>query len=1005
MNRKDRVLRPALGLCVLLSITLAAVLLPPVPSAVANEEIAGLAPTPAWTSQRYHDLGSVRNAGDLNGDDYPEVVVAGIRRTGMAHVYYGGPEGPGDAPDWEAGNGVWAADGAGDVNGDGFDDLITGAPSIRPRGRVAVHFGSAAGPSLTPDWRLVCDQEDALFGEAVASAGDVNGDGYADVIVGAPDYDVAETDQGRAYVYYGSPEGPRVHPHWAAAGDLAYGYFGSSVASAGDVNGDGYGDVIVGAPGSTDHSVPGRAYVYLGSPSGLADAPVWVIEQDASSGFGHSADSAGDVNGDGYSDIIVGAPYVETGVMGAAYVYHGSVDGPNPTANWTAYGVHGDEQFGWSVGATGDVDGDGYGDVIIGAPAFIIRWQPYHSGRSFVYLGSDQGLGADAGWIGIDPHGDRSVYAAGYGRSVDGAGDANQDGYDDVLIGTYSDLPGPSAMAYLYLGGDQDWAMFVDDLELDARLVPEGVLLRAVVTVVHEGSGGVAGALVTISLSEEGGGSESMTQPTDGKGRAAFYLLDEDGGTWEVCVTDVVRDGYTYDPDQNQETCDTIGFLPGIIYVDWEAAGANDGSSWVDALVDLQAALDIALPGNEIWVAAGTYTPSAEHGGTGDRYRSFQMLNSVGIYGGFDPSVGDTGWEDRDWVENRVTLSGDIGTPGNPNDNCYHVFYHPWASDIDSTAILDGFVVSGGNANGSGSRGDGGGIYNDSDCSPTLTNCTFEGNSALDDGGGIYNGSDSGPVLTNCLFHGNSAGGNGGGLYTWIADPILTNCTFSMNSAGGSGGGIYGYGSSATLTNCILWGDEPDEVYDTSGSMLVTYSDIQGGYGGENIDADPQWVNPGAGDFHLSEDSPCIDTGTNDAPELPPTDFEGDDRIIDGDGDGIAAVDMGIDEALQPDSMHVGGMEGYFGLDPLGATVLRIHVLVEDQMSEPLSDVLVEASIWVPDGGPLERSRLTKPSGDARFYRYSRANGIWTLCVDDLSLQGYVYIPDDNVVTCMEWLY
>lgn len=103
--------------------------------------------------------------------------------------------------------------------------------------------------------------------------------------------------------------------------------------------------------------------------------------------------------------------------------------------------------------------------------------------------------------------------------------------------------------------------------------------------------------------------------------------------------------------------------------------------------------------------------------------------------------------------------------------------------------------------------------------------------------------------------------------------------------------------------------------------------------------------------------------------------------------------------------MHVGGIEGYFSLDFMGRPVLRIHVLAEAEDSTPLSDVLVDASIWVPDGGPFLRSRYTKASGNARFHWGSSASGTWTLCVEDLTLEGYLYSPDDNVVTCMDWVY
>ena len=129
--------------------------------------------------------------------------------------------------------------------------------------------------------------------------------------------------------------------------------------------------------------------------------------------------------------------------------------------------------------------------------------------------------------------------------------------------------------------------------------------------------------------------------------------------------------------------------------------------------------------------------------------------------------------------------------------------------------------------------------------------------------------------------------------------PTLTNCTFSGNSAL-EGGGMYNIDhSSPTLTNCILWEDTPEAIFneDAGSRPIVTYSDIQGDYDGTgNIDTDPLFLGPGDGDFHLRPDSPCIDAGTNDAPHLPEHDFEGDPRVMDGNSDGTVVVDMGVDE-------------------------------------------------------------------------------------------------------------
>jgi hypothetical protein len=248
--------------------------------------------------------------------------------------------------------------------------------------------------------------------------------------------------------------------------------------------------------------------------------------------------------------------------------------------------------------------------------------------------------------------------------------------------------------------------------------------------------------------------------------------------------------------------------------------------------------------------------------------------------------------------------------------------------------------------------GIGGGMYNDANCSPTLKNCTFSGNLAgrgagmcnkgsqagqstptlanctfkansAGYGGGIYNEDilerNSGPILKNCSFSGNY-GGSGGGMNNYRSSPTLTNCTFTGNSAYYPGGGIYNRQSSPTLTNCILWGDTPTEIveYDNS-TVAITYCDIQGAWTGEgNIDADPCFVDAGywgpngtpdypwddvwiEGDYHLLTSSPCIDAGDPNYVAGPnETDLDGKPRVLDGDNDGLAVVDMGAYEYSPP---------------------------------------------------------------------------------------------------------
>ena len=161
--------------------------------------------------------------------------------------------------------------GAGDVDRDTFGDVVVGAylwdtATVTDAGKVVAFHGSADGLAATPSWEVVGTESGARFGYAVASAGDVNGDGYADVIVGEPYRDVEGTDQGRALVYEGSAAGLPTAASWIKGGSMGGDWYGQSVASAGDVNGDGYGDVIIGAPGAdAPDSAEGLAHVYLGN--------------------------------------------------------------------------------------------------------------------------------------------------------------------------------------------------------------------------------------------------------------------------------------------------------------------------------------------------------------------------------------------------------------------------------------------------------------------------------------------------------------------------------------------------------------------------------------------------------------------------------------------------------------------------------------------------------------------------------------------------------------------
>ena len=329
---------------------------------------------------------------------------------------------------------------AGDVNGDGYDDVIIGASahdlSVGDGGAAFVYLGSAAGLEATPHWSRSESQSESDYGASVASAGDVNGDGYDDVIVGAPAYDNGQPDEGAVFVHHGSASGLSGTADWTAEGDQTESFFGFRVRSAGDVDGDGYDDVIIGAYEYTNgQNAEGRAFFYRGSASGLKPTPTWTLESDQPGAqMGAGVDGAGDVNGDGYDDLIVGAPSYGNGETneGRAYVYHGkSVSGPGsnpPTPAWIAESDTEEAQMGYSVAGAGDVNDDGYDDVIVGAWSY--GGPEAGEGRVWVYHGSETGLADTPAWSFESDQ--RGAYL---GFSVDGAGDLNGDGYDDVIVG------------------------------------------------------------------------------------------------------------------------------------------------------------------------------------------------------------------------------------------------------------------------------------------------------------------------------------------------------------------------------------------------------------------------------------------------------------------------------------------------------------------------------------------------------------------------------------------
>ncbi len=437
---------------------------------------------------------SVTGAGDLNDDGFDDIIVGAERYDngqsdeGAAFVYLGGPGGPDTNPIWYAeGNHAGArfgtsVAGIGDVNRDGFDDAVIGAPfwddgMQTDEGGVFVYHGSlnALNPLLSrpvgnpsnADWHAEGNQNVALFGDFVAWAGDVNRDLADDIIVGAPLYNNDQQDEGSAFVYHGSnnvaglgfparPVGTPANANWKGESNQVISLYGDAVGTAGSVNGDIYDDVIVGAPDYQNNFFDeGRAFVYLGSATGVSTTASWFHDggnDDAS--FGISVAGAGNVNGDGFDDVLVGAEDWTNGQVreGAAFLYYGKAGGLlGATAAWTFEVNQGGANVGSRVSSAGDVNGDFFDDILVAAEGF--DGGQIDEGAVYLFMGSPSGLPSQPA---------RSFEAnqvgCDFGESIDAAGDLNGDGYPEILVGAdlYSLPQSQEGGAFLYFGCRDD---------------------------------------------------------------------------------------------------------------------------------------------------------------------------------------------------------------------------------------------------------------------------------------------------------------------------------------------------------------------------------------------------------------------------------------------------------------------------------------------------------------------------------------------------------------------
>ncbi len=882
--------------------------------------------------------------------------------------------GPAVGADFALGSGATAA---GDLDGDGLTDAVIGAPYggpgrhgevhtlfLRDDGTVREHreIGhlTGGGPSLSLNDH---------FGSSLAGIGDLDNDGTVEIAVGAPDDNVYAPDDGAVYVLSMNSNGV-VQSHTvlnAASGldaDLgANDRLGAAVAAVGDIDGNTTADMAVGAVGDDDGGDnAGAVYVLMLAPNAsmlnytkISASAGGGPTLDAGDAFGAAVAGLGTLDGDGVRDLAVGAPGEDDGsedagavhilfmnaagtVKSRAKISATSGGGPSPDAG---------DGFGSGVAHLGDVDGDGVGDLAVGAPYDDGGW----TNAGAVYLlfmradGSVKGhrkIGAAGGEVELDPE-DR------FGASVTALGDVDGDTVPDCMVGAPGDDDGQdnAGAAYiLFLKADGSVKRVQKISQSNNPLTVTMDRARSITA--HFGQPGHI-ALSRTELAASGWDCLSPSNATFEIWNAASSLpmtyslsnavdwlsVDPAAGecSWErdtitVSFDTVGMTAGTYRADITVESPEatnspqlvsvalTVAATP-IHYVD--AASSQPVPpylSWSNAAATIQDAIDVAANGDTVLVADGVYA-------TGGKAVYGTMMNRVAIdkpitvksAGGPRNAliVGEgpvgAGAVRCAYVTNNATLAGFTLTNGFTRGSVAHRQHEQsgggvWAAS--QAAIVSNCIFAGCEASYHG-----GGLYRGTAVDCLFTNnladsgggmaytwadrCVADGNEAEFEGGGAYQAS-----LRNCLIVNNTADLEGGGVYY----SLVYNCTVSRNSAD-IGGGVY----DSRLWNSIVYDNHATTIGTNWSGGTIVHScaeplpDMAGPT--NNITDNPRFRDPDGGDFRLVVASPCIDAGIRQQWMENAADVEGKPRVLSG------AVDMGAYEKAFYASVRV-CLEGAF---------------------------------------------------------------------------------------------